>query len=291
MYILFLGITFITLTLDAKEITIGSISINPMKMIKRMDPLAKYIAANLSDENIDKGKVLIARDAQTMARYMNEGKVDIFIESVFPALLVNIPSGCKIVLRRWKGGVSHYYSVIAAKKDIKSLEDLKGEKITFDHPYSTSGYFIPKTMMLNRGLNIIPYQAGLVGKDTSSIYYIFSNSDENTFYWVLRGVVKAGAMDEPSYNKFSKKYPDSLHIIYKSSPIPRHVVCFNNKLSPRLFNKLLTLMTEMDKSDEGKAILKSFYNTKKFDYLSREELQLMESYKEIIKNYFKEDLK
>jgi phosphonate transport system substrate-binding protein len=280
-YLLFLMLFFgfNVLALPAKNITIGTISINPMEVIKIMTPLAKYIALNLDDKNISDGKVLIARDTETMARYMNEGKVDIFIESEFPALLVNIATGNKIVLRRWKGGVREYRSVIIAKKDIKTLDQLKGGTITFDHPYSTSGYFVPKTMLLNKGFNVIPFKKNDQPGRASAISYIFSNADENSYYMVLKGAVKAGVMDEPSYLQFVKEYHDSLNVLYRSSAIPRQVVIFNKKLSEKIKHKLTSLLMDMDRDAAGSTILRNYQNTTKFDLLSNDDADKLFKYR------------
>jgi phosphonate transport system substrate-binding protein len=51
--------------------------------------------------------------------------------------------------------IPYYYSVIFTKKGngIKSLEDLKGKGFNFVDPASTSGHMMPKSYLINHGIN------------------------------------------------------------------------------------------------------------------------------------------
>lgn len=289
-YIL-LYILIISVSSHAGNIKIGTISIDPTTEIKRITPLVKYLAKHLDIYNINDGKVVIAKDAISMAHYMKEGKVDIMIESVFPSLLVNHFTDSKILLRRWKKGVSQYSSVIISKNDVENLQQLKGSVIAFDHPYSTTGFFIPKTMFFENGFQIISQKKSPNKIIPESIRYIFSNSDENTFFWVIRDIVKAGAMDYPSYLYYSEEHPNALKILYKSAPIPRHIVSFRSDISPQLLEKIIDLLTHLDQTDDGRLILKNFQNTLKFDRLPIECIKQMESFKKTIQTYYREYLK
>lgn len=290
-YLLILFLFLISSSAYAKNITIGTISIDPTGEIEKITPLVKYLAKKIDPDNIKSGKVVIAKDAISMAHYMKEGKVDIMIESVFPSLLVNHFTDSKILLRRWKKGVSQYSSVIISKNDVENLQQLNGSVIAFDHPYSTTGFFIPKTMFFKNGFQIIPKKHSPNKIIPKSIKYIFSNSDENTFFWVIRDIVKAGAMDYPSYLYYSKEHPNSLKILYKSKPIPRHIVSFRSDISPQLLERLIDLLTHLDQTEEGRLILKNFQNTLKFDRLPIEGIKQMDSFKKTIKTYYREYLK
>ncbi len=289
--IFFLSIVFIAIPSPAKNLTIGTLGINPTKDIKKMSPLVKYLARHLRDEGITDGKVITTSDAKTMAQYMKNGKVDIFFESVFPTLLVNFSTGSKILLRRWKNGVSQYSSVIISQKSIKDLNELKGVKFVFDHPVSTTGYFIPKTMLLEKGYKLEEYKNNPGNNSPDVIKYIFSSSDENTFFWVLRGIAKAGAMDYPSYLRFSKNNPDTLNILYKSRLIPRHLISFRKDLPQSLLDKIIDLMTHMHENKEGRGILKAYQNTAKIDILPDDCYRLVESYRKVIIKYYSDYIK
>lgn len=179
-------------------LTIGSISTEAAAEIKRFLPVARYLAERLRGEGVAQGKVVVARSIPEMGRLLREGKVDLYIDSPFPALAVSRLSGSKVFLRRWKKGVAEYHTVIFTRRDsgIERLADLRGRIISFEEPFSTSGYFVPKAIMLQQGLRMTPKKdpSGAIGP--GEIGYVFSYGDETTMVWVLKGMASAGAMEE-----------------------------------------------------------------------------------------------
>lgn len=97
---------------DSKFITIGTLGDEPAKLIRIYQPVANYLATHLVNYGFSEGRVLLATNAGEMGELMRLGKVDIFIDSPMPTIGVNHIGGGKIILRRWKGGVGEYRSVI-----------------------------------------------------------------------------------------------------------------------------------------------------------------------------------
>src|SRR3989304_5486188 len=95
-------------------------------------------------EGGDQGKVVVAKGIPEMAQFLKHGKIDLYIDSPYPALAVSRLSGSKLFLRRWKKGISEYRSVIFAKaaSRIARLEDLKGKIIAFEEEFSNSVHFV-----------------------------------------------------------------------------------------------------------------------------------------------------
>jgi len=251
----------------AGTIVIGSISLEPGAEIKRFLPLARYLAGQLETEDIDQGKVVVANSIPQMAALLREGKVDLYVDSPFTIVAVSRLSGSKLLLRRWKKGVGEYHATIIAKKDsgLDRPEDLKGKMIAFEDPFSSSGYLLPKMVLLQKGLKLVPYESAFDPVDPEDTGYVFSGSDEAIIVWVLRGKVAAGAMDNYSFLKKAKGKLDHLKIIYRSFSIPRHIVSHRADLSPRLVARIKEILLKMDQSEDGKKALHAFGRTKKFD--------------------------
>ena len=91
-----------------------------------------------------------------MAKLLKSGDVNIYFDSPCPALTAMHRSGAKPFLRRWKNGIASYYTEIFVRKDsgIEKLEDLKGKVIAFEDPYSTSSYFLPKSILTGAGIKM-----------------------------------------------------------------------------------------------------------------------------------------
>ena len=253
----------------ARPINVGSISVEAAAEIKKFLPLASYLAKELQSEGIDQGKVVVAKGVSQMAALLREGKVDIFIDSPFPTLAASQLSGSKLLLRRWKKGQGEYHSVIFTRKDsdVNRLEDLKGKMVAFQDPFSTTSYFLPKTMLLQKGLKLALKTDTSESVAPGEVGYVFSVADENIILWVLRKKVIAGAIDDLAYEKEAKNL-NSLKVIEKSNPVPRHIVSYRADLPPKLVARIKEILTSMDQSEGGKKALKDFESTTKFDVIS-----------------------
>lgn len=253
----------------ARPINIGSISIEPAEEIKKFLPLASYLGKELRSEGIDEGKVVVAKSIPEMTAFLREGKVDLYVDSPFPTLAVSRLSGSKLLLRRWKKGIAEYHSVIFAKKDgdINRLEDLSGKIVAFEEPFSSSGYFLPKLFLVQRGLKLAPKREASEPVAPSEVGYVFTNDNESTMVWVLRGKVVAGAMDHQSYEKEARADLGNLKIIGETFSLPRHIVSYRGGLPAKLVGRIKEILIKMDQSAEGRKTLQDFEKTVKFDEL------------------------
>jgi phosphonate transport system substrate-binding protein len=251
----------------AGALHIGSISSEPRDEIKRFLPLAHYLAQQLQSEGIDHGDVVVAESIPRMATLLQEGRVDLYLDSPYPVIAVSHLAGSQLLLRRWKKGVGEYHTVIFARQEsgVSQLEDLKGKMIAFEKPDSSSGYFLPKMVLVQKGLKLVPKReaADPVGPD--EVGYVLSHLDETTMVWVLRRKVSAGAMDNQSYLKEAKGNLNSLKSIYETFSIPRHIVSYRADLPPKLVARIKEILLKMDQSEEGRKALQEFERTVKFD--------------------------
>ena len=258
----------------ARPINVGSVNTQPASEIKKFLPIASYLAKHLQSEGIDEGKVVVAKNIPEMASLFREGKVDVYIDTLFPALAVSRLSGSKLLLRRWKKGVGEYHTVIFTRTDsnIDRIEDLTGKLIALEEPYSTSGYFLPKVALLQQGFKVVLKTEGTNPVEKDEMGYVFTRADDATMMWVLRGRAHAGAMDNHSYLKEARDNLSSLKILYKTFSIPRQVVSHRGDLTVQLVAKIKEILLNMQQSEEGKKTLQIFENTTKFDDVPEQSL-------------------
>ena len=254
----------------ARPLIIGSVGDDQASEIKKFLPFARYLAKQLQSAEIDDDKVAVAKDFSQMAAMLRDGKVDLYIDSPFPAVAASRLSGSKFLLRRWKKGVGEYHSVIFVRKDsgINQMEELKGKQIAFESPSSSSGYFLPKLAMTQAGLKLV----GQKNPSPNEVAYLFSEEDENTMWWVIKGKVTAGAMDQANFEQEAKGEIGQLKILHKTFSIPRQIVSHRADLSEPLVAKIKQVLTQMDKSEEGKKTLQAFERTAKFDELTAQSM-------------------
>jgi phosphonate transport system substrate-binding protein len=253
----------------AEPLVLGSIHHEVAAEIRKFLPLAGYLGTHLQSEGVNQTKIVVAKDISQMGTLLRERKVDVYIDSLFPSVGANLISGSKFLLRRWKRGRAEYRSVIYKRKhsNLLRVEDLKGHTLAFEEPFSSSGYFIPKMALLQKGLKLIPKSDPAEAISPEEIGYVFSLHDENTVTWVLRDNVTAGATDDYTYERQTHRYPNSLEVIHTTSSFPRHLVSYRADLTPRLVIKIKEILMQMDQSQEGRSALKEFEHTTKFDEL------------------------
>lgn len=267
----------------ADSFKLGSISTNPVGESRKFSPIADYLAQQLQSERINDGKVVVAESIPAMSSLLQTRQVDLYIDSLFPSLAVSHLSGSKLLLRRWKMEKSEYRSVLFTRKDsgIARLEDLKGKVIAFEEPFSSSGYFFPKIYLLKKGFRLALKRQGSEPVKSDEVGYIFSRGDTNTLFWVLNGMVAAGAVDDQKYFAFAKNR-DSFRVIHESVSFPRQLVSYRADLPDSLVARVKEILLNMHKTEEGQKTLRDFESTTKFDEIPVRDIDLFAGLREHI---------
>lgn len=256
---------------DAKHtLVIGKVSTNPKKHYKYLKPMVDYMVRHLRDLGITRGRVLMAKDNEEMIRYLQSGQVDWVTETPFSALIYAQKTGAEILLRKWKKGVPEYHTVFITHQDssIHSLADLTGKALAFEDPGSTSGYFVPKGVLLQEGFVLYPLLTPREKPPADKVGYAFAHAEINMATWVYRRLVDAAAYSNLDWERDSrtpKEFKKSLRIFHRTRPFPRAVEVARQGLDPRLKARLKAMLLNAHNTPEGKAVLKAYQETTKFD--------------------------
>jgi phosphonate transport system substrate-binding protein len=250
----------------AGAITVGFISSSPVEETRRFSPFASYLARQLQSEGIGKGKAVAASGIEAMSSLLRMSRADIYIDGFFPTMAVSRLSGSKLLLRRWKDGSSESKSVIFTRKDsgLVLVEHLGGKVIAFEEPFASAGYFFPKVELLKISFQVLANRAGAEPVKGEEVRYVFSRGDTNTIYMVANGQVAAGAVDDQKYRALAKNL-DGLKILHESGSFPRQIVSHRADFPVNLLAKIKNVLLHMDRTEEGRNVLREFGNTAKFD--------------------------
>jgi len=251
----------------SKAIVLADISEDPAETVEEFQPLADYLGANLGEFGIGSGEVKAAPDLDTMVEWFEAGEVDLYFDSLYPVMIMADRAGAQPILRRWKGGVEKYHTVIFARADsgIETLEDLKGKVIGLEDNYSTSAFMLPLAYLAEAGLKGTEKSDtdATVGEDEFG--YVFSGDDENTIQWVLSNRVVAGAVGSGAFADIPAESLEGLVILKETEEVPRHVAVVRGDMDADMVEAIAALLVGLDKTEEGKAILDAFDETAKFD--------------------------
>jgi phosphonate transport system substrate-binding protein len=230
----------------------------------------RYLAARLASPSDIEGRVVIAPTLFQLARLIEQRKVDFYMESPYPTYLVNDVQGvAKLLLRRWKGGMAEYRSLIFTKKngEINRLEDLRGRVLVFEDPESTSGHFLPRSFLARKGFKFIDKSRFNPDASPTDIGYLFANSPEKVVDWVLTKKVAAGAFSDDDYARLDQKKKSDITILAQTERLPRHLLSVRKDFAPALADRLEKTLLSMHEDDQARRILKKADDTTKFDPL------------------------
>jgi phosphonate transport system substrate-binding protein len=175
------------------------------------------------------------------------------INSLFPVVAVSRLSGSRWLLRRWKKGSGEYHTVVFARQDssITRLEDLKGKMIAFEEPFSTTGYFLPKLVLTQAGLQVVPKSKAADPVSPDEVGYVFSDTDESTAKYRGVGVEARGFGRGDGYHSLPEKAKGGhldLKIVYQTVAIPRRIVNYRADLSPPMVARIKDILLQIDQS-------------------------------------------
>jgi len=137
--------------------------------------------------------------------------------------------------------------ITAANSDIKTLQDLKGKRVAFVSPSSTSGYLLPLAALKQAGID--------PNRDFAAV--MFGGSHSKTEALLEAGTVDAIATNIPSYLKrqtLGKLTPQNSRAFWKSQPVPHSPFLVSTDLPPEMIEKLKEAFLTVPEGLEDKLI-------------------------------------
>ena len=284
-------------TLDASEavpsrpggpsITLGDVEADePLRRIRWIQPLADYLAENLSEHGIDTGRVVVARDLDEMARLLRDGEVDIYLDSPLPAMKVAGGSGAEIILRRWVKDQPEYWSLVLTHREsgLGGWGQLSGRTIAFQERHSTTGFLLPAYALLDRGFQLQVVTDPAATTEPGQIGCWFTGDEENSVQLLVDNAVTAAVVSNQDYEELPAEKRDLLRTLMETQSVPRQVVVAGPGLDPALRAKVRQLLLGL--SDEDRARLAATVDgggwTWRFDELPPASLEQLERYSEAL---------
>ena len=242
---------------DEKVIKMGFVPLkNSEQLVEDVKPIADYLSQKMGV----KVEAFTASNYIGVVEGIGSGSVDFGIIPPFSAVLAQKQSNAKPLLTsKGKSGKSGYTAELYVRKDsgIKSLQDVKGKKVAFVDPSSSSGYIYPGAMLVKAGINL--------DKDIS---YQFSGGHDKSLQLLLNKDVDVIATFDGVEERYGKEFPAALTDIEKlasSDTIPGIMVTASSKMDKDLQEKLKQALLDMDKDPKMKELFTKMFSITGFE--------------------------
>lgn len=238
-------------------LTFGDISDEPAKKIERFQPLAEYLAAGLRTSGYSRGHVKIASSITEMIQLISSGQVDIYMDSLYPAVTVAEAADGDLELIRGKGGRYSYSGLIIVQdsSEIRDIRDLGESIIAAEEEYSTTGFAIQTSQLINAGFQIEPVESPDQSVDDGKIGIWFSRDEENALFALTGGTVDAAFFSDQDFDDLPPEIAANLRVISTSAELPRQLVFMSSRLSDGVRLRVARMLVDLSGTEEGRELL------------------------------------
>ena len=252
-------------------ITLGIVAETHQKEIEEhFREFVRYVARKIYPTTVLEGKVVVTATLPDLAKLLDRGMVDFYMESPYPTYVVNSIHGAgTLLLRRWKSGMADYRSLIFTLRNsaIQRLDDLRGKLIAFEDPESSSGYFLPKLFLQRNGFKLAEKPGLDANVGAAEVGFVFARSQENLVDLVLTKKVAAGAFSNDDHAALDEKKRNDILVLAQTELLPRHLLSVRKDMPLGLVGRLEKILLAMHEDAEGRKILQNIDGTTKFDPL------------------------
>lgn len=202
-------------------------------------------------------KVVVASDYAGVVEALRSRFVEMaFVHSV-GYVYASREGGCQILVKATRRGAATYTARIFVRqgRGVRTLPELRGKRIAFVDPTSTSGYIYPMVLLIKAGL--------VQNRDPKTFFReaVFAGAHDAALLALLNGAVDAAAVfdDAPQRLLPDRSRAAELLMVAESPRIPNDGVCVRQGLEPELVERLTQALLGLNRP-EHRAILLRLYN-------------------------------
>lgn len=236
------------------------------KLIESVEPLAEMLTKEIGT----KVEAFTATNYVGVVEGLGSGQVDFGIIPPLAYVLANKESDAKVILTALnKDGEATYRSqyLVRNDSDIKELKDVKGKKVAFVDPSSTSGYLFPGADMISKGIDL-----------EKDITYSYSGGHDKSIQLLLNGDVNLVSTFVDARDKFTNEFPDAKEktkVLGYTADIPNISVTLKGDMSPEMAEKIEKALVKVSESEEGNKLLGELFNIYGFKKSSDKDYQVI----------------
>jgi phosphonate transport system substrate-binding protein len=217
---------------------------NASTIIKNNQGLRHYLEGLLGKQV----ELVVTTDYSSMVEAVRHGRVDLAYFGPLTYVLARSKGNIEAFAGLKKAGSTTYNAVIIGNRaaGITSLSDIAGKDFAFGDPASTSSHLIPKSMLLEKGMQ--------AGKDYREH---FLGSHDAVAVTVQAGKAQAGGLSKPIFETLVERSiidPKKVAVIAVSRPYPEYPWTMRSDLKADLKEKIRKAFLDL----KDKEVLKTF---------------------------------
>jgi phosphonate ABC transporter permease subunit PhnE len=237
---------------------------------------ANDLARLLSDRLHLPVRAYVALDYTALVEAMHSGQVQFGWLTPAPLVLAERLFAAEIVLTQVRRGSPTYFAALVVRGDsgLTRLEDLRGKTIAWVDPQSTSGYVIPRYLLIQRGFDPQRFfrQQVFAGGHDSAVLALKQGQVDVAAVWADPPADGTGA-----WTRFLGKSSGVRPILY-SPPIPSDAVAVHPTFSaahPLLVRSVRAALIDIGQTQEGRNVLLRLNSTDGFVPANRTQYELV----------------
>ena len=243
------------------------IGINPAENALTLQRSADALARELSTRIHVPVRASVTLDYTTLVEGMRSGHIHVAWLTPSPLVLAERLFPVRVILTQVRRGVPSYYSAIVVREGsrFQSLADLRGASVAWVDPTSTSGFVIPRYLVMQAGFEPSRFFARQV----------FAGGHDAAVIAVQRGQVDAAAVwaDPPdehtgAWTRFLRGRPGPrLRPLVYSPAVPSDAIATSEAWArehPRLLSSISAALVAIGQSEDGRALLRRMNGTDGF---------------------------
>lgn len=244
----------------AKEEEVITMGFVPMrdgdKLVESVEPLAEMLSKELGI----KVEGFTATNYVGVVEGLGSGQVDFGFIPPFAYVLANQESDAQVILTAInKSGEAKYRSQFLARKDsgINSFEDIKGKRVAFVDPSSTSGYLFPGAHLMSEGIDI-----------EKDIEYMYSGGHDKSIQLLINGDVDVISTFVDARERYVEEFPTAMEeteVLGYTDYIPNISVTTRGDMDAELQGKIQATLLKVVESEEGGKLLQELFNMYGFE--------------------------
>lgn len=242
---------------EKDTLTLGFVPlIDGDKLIESTEPLAEVLSKAIGK----KVEIVTATNYVGVVEGLSASKIDFGIIPPFAYVLANKESNAQVILKALnKEGQSFYRSEFFVNKDsnIKTVEDIRGKRVAFVDPSSSSGYLYPGAFLKKNGIDI-----------EKDIQVVYSGGHDKSLQLLLNGDVDVIAVYEGAREKYQKEFEgivEKTEVLCYSDNIPYISVTVRGDMPQELKEQIKAGLLIGLNCEEGKKITAELFNLYGFE--------------------------